>query len=285
MTFTARFLAYLERQSRLFLWLTIAVSVSGLAIIDYKTGPDFSISLFYVFPVALASLALGRSEGILVSILCAAIWEVLRLPADQLLGGPLVGWWNGIARLGLLSVISLLFAEIHTLFKNESHLSRTDYLTGILNRRALMEAASLERARMARTGRPFTLIYMDLDNFKSINDTAGHEAGDSLLIRVAALLTVQLRGTDIAGRVGGDEFAAILPETDDQAARKVVARLQSSFAEEMYTHHWPITFSIGVLSCLSTPSGTDELFRLVDQLMYEAKKEGKNTIRYRVYGG
>ena len=85
--------------------------------------------------------------------------------------------------------------------------------------------------------------------------------------------------------MGGDEFVLILPETDDHAAHKVVPRLHSSLLEEMQSHHWPVTFSIGALTCLSAPSNADEMFRLADQLMYDAKKSGKNTICYQVYSG
>jgi diguanylate cyclase (GGDEF)-like protein len=285
MTFTGRFLAYLERQNRVFLWLAIIVSVLGLGIIDYETGPVLSISLFYVFPVALATWALGNTEGILIAIVCAALWDGLTPPAGQLLKSPLVYLWNAIAPLGLLLIISMLLAEIRTLLKNESRLSRTDFLTGILNRRALMEAASIELDRLKRTGRPFTLIYMDLDDFKTINDTSGHQAGDVLLAKLATVLKLQLRGIDSVARMGGDEFAAILPETDDQAARKVAPRLQCFLVEEMQRHRWPITFSIGALTCASAPSNTDEMFRLADQLMYDAKRAGKNTICYKVYSG
>ncbi len=243
----------------------------------------FPFSLFYIFPVALASWALGMSEGILVSFACAAAWELTNLPVEQSFAS-LLPLWNAIVRLGILVIISLLFTEVHTLLRNELRLARTDFLTGILNHRALTEAASMELDRLARTGRPFTLLFMDLDNFKSINDTAGHAAGDSLLTVVATVLNLQLRGIDIIARMGGDEFAAILPETDTQAASKVAPRLQSSLLEEMQKNQWPITFSIGALTCNSVPSNMDEMFQLADQLMYKAKKTGKNTICYQVYG-
>ena len=283
MTFTGRFLAYLDRQSKPFLWLAVLVATLGLGIIDYETGPDLSISLFYIFPVALASWALGTSEGILASFACAAVWEMTNLPVDQSVASWL-SLWNAIVRLGTLVVISLLFSEVHALLKNELRLSHTDFLTGILNRRALMEAASMELDRLARTGRPFTLLYLDLDDFKRINDTNGHAAGDSLLAKFATVLKLQLRGIDIIARMGGDEFIVILPETDDHAAGKVAHRLQSSLLEEMQKHHWSMTVSIGALTCISAPSNTDEMFRLADQLMYKAKKAGKNTICYKVYG-
>ena len=86
MTFTARFLAYLDRQSRSFLWLAVFVSILGLGIIDYKTGPDISISLFDMIPVALASWTLGRSEGILVSVACTAVGQGMDLLTGELVG-------------------------------------------------------------------------------------------------------------------------------------------------------------------------------------------------------
>jgi diguanylate cyclase (GGDEF)-like protein len=264
------------------LWLAVLVSTLGLGIIDYKIGPGLSLSLVYILPVALASWTLGTSEGFLVSFVCAIIGEISSRPFNQSFTS-LFPVWDAIERLGILMIFSLLFAEVHVLLKNATRLSRTDFLTGILNRRALMEAASMELNRLARTGRPFTLLYMDLDDFKSINDIAGHEAGDSLLTKFAAVLKLQLRGIDIIARMGGDEFTVILPETDDQAANKVAPRLQSSLLKEMQEHHWSMTVSIGALTCISAPSNTDEMFRLADQLMYRAKKEGKNTICYQVY--
>ena len=242
------------------MWLAVLVSTLGLGIIDYKIGPGLSLSLFYILPVALASWTLGTSEGFLVSFVCAIIGEISSRPVNQSFIS-LLPVWDAIERLGILMIFSLLFAEVHALLKNESRLSRTDFLTGILNRRALMEAASMELDRLARTGRPFTLLYMDLDDFKSINDIAGHEAGDFLLTKFATVLKLQLRGIDIVARMGGDEFIVILPETDDQAAGKVAPRLQSSLLEEMQKHHWSMTVSIGALTCLSAPSNMDEMFR------------------------
>ena len=283
MNTTRRFLSYLERQNPLFLWLAVLISVLGLGIIDYQTGPGFSITLFYIFPVALASWALGNSEGMFVSFACTAGWAITNLRTDQRFSNPLVYLWNTVVFLGSLLVISLLVTMLHDLLKNESQLSRTDFLTGIQNRRGLFESASMEIKRLARNKRPFTLLCMDLDNFKGLNDMNGHAVGDSLLTSVARILKLQLRGIDIVARTGGDEFAVILPETDDQAARKVAPRLQGLLREEMQTHQWPITFSIGALTCISVPSNAEEIFQLADQLMYDSKRAGKNTISYKVY--
>jgi diguanylate cyclase (GGDEF)-like protein len=284
MSFTGRFLAYLERQSRGFLRLVILVAVLGLGVIDYESGPYLSLSLFYIFPVALASWTLGLSEGLLTSFICAVIWNAANPPINQSLIS-LYPMGNAVERLGILIVFSLLFSELHALLKNESQPSHKDDLTGIPNRRAIYETMALEMKRLARKMRPFTLIYMDLDNFKLINDSAGHAVGDSVLAEIATMLKLQLRGIDTVARMGGDEFAMILPETNELAARKVAPRLQSSLLQDMLEHHWPVTFSMGVLTFISAPSNTNEMFQLADQLMYRAKKEGKNTICYEVHSG
>ena len=264
------------------MWTAVLVSVLCLGVIDYEIGPGLSLFLPYLFPVALASWTLGTSEGLLVSFVCSAIWNITNFPANQNFIDLLpVG--KSIERLGILIIFSLLISEVHTLLKNEKRLSRTDYLTGIPNRRALYETVALEMKRLARTMRPFTLIYMDLDDFKIINDSAGHPAGDVVLTEIATILKLQLRGIDTVARMGGDEFVAILPETNELAARKVAPRLQSSLLEDMQEHHWSVTFSIGVLTFLSAPANTDEMIKRADRLMYSAKKEGKNAICYGVY--
>jgi diguanylate cyclase (GGDEF)-like protein len=281
MSLTSRLIAYLEKQSRVYLWLAVLVAVLGLGIIDYETGPGISLSLFYVFPIALAAWTLGKYQGVFIALVCAALWDGLILPMDEFFGGMPISIWNGIVRFGLLLIISLLLTEIHTILKRESRLSRTDFLTGLLNRRALTEATRVELERLTRTGQPFTFLYMDLDNFKSINDALGHNAGDALLISVASMLQFQLRGIDVVARMGGDEFVAVLPNTNEEASRKVTTRLQNALLEKFREHRYPITFSMGALTCYAASSNMDEIFRWADQLLYEAKQSGKNTICHR----
>ena len=116
MSITGRFLSYLDKQNRVFLWLAVMVSVLGIGIIDYKLGPGLSLSPFYIFPVALASWTLGTSEGFLVSFICAVIGEISHLPVSQSFAS-LFPVWDTIERLGILITLSLLFAEIHALLK------------------------------------------------------------------------------------------------------------------------------------------------------------------------
>jgi diguanylate cyclase (GGDEF)-like protein/PAS domain S-box-containing protein len=156
--------------------------------------------------------------------------------------------------------------------------ARLDFLTKIANRRAFYEIGLKEAARARRYRRPLTLIYIDLDNFKSVNDTRGHSVGDQLLIEVAVTIRNSVRTTDVAARMGGDEFALLLPETDNDAAIVVTRKLQEALLESMRRNRWPVTFSIGVVSFAVPPESVEEMVKKADEVMYSVKLKGKNSI-------
>jgi diguanylate cyclase (GGDEF)-like protein len=219
-----------------------------------------------------------------VSFICAVIWQMTNLPTAQSVGSLLL-IWNTIVRLGILGIISLLISEVHSLLKSESELSHTDFLTGVSNRRALEESAASEMERLTRTDQPFSILYVDVDNFKAVNDNVGHKGGDAVLLEIANMLKLQLRGFDVVARIGGDEYVVLLPGTDQEAARRVAPRVQASLLREINAKHLEITLSFGVLTCTKAPETTQELFHMADQTMYRAKKEGKGTICYDTYSG
>ncbi len=283
MSWTGKILANLDRQNNSTLWLMIIGSLLGLGVIDYLSGFEISFAFFYVFPVALSSWALGRSAGRWIAVASALVWQASNLLAGEQFSSLWIIFWNTLTRLGFFLVISVLLTEIHTLLRNESILSRTDHLTGILNRRAFYEVAGQELEKLKGSQQPLTIIYVDLDKFKNVNDALGHQVGDRLLKKVAEILTLQLRGMDIVSRVGGDEFAVLLPATDQEASRRVAMRLFRAEHEEMQQEHWPITFSLGILTCSSPPPHVDDLLHLADQLMYAAKNEGRDQACYGTY--
>jgi len=176
-------------------------------------------------------------------------------------------------------------AQLHQALEREKEISRTDALTALANRRAFYEAADVERARAARYSRPVTLAYIDLDNFKHVNDSLGHAVGDELLTRVARLLKENLRFTDTAGRLGGDEFAILLPETGAQAAELVLKKLRQILLHAMSERNWPVTFSIGAATFIDNASSVNEMVQIADGLMYIVKKSGKDKIIVVIIGG
>ncbi len=157
----------------------------------------------------------------------------------------------------------------------------TDGLTGLYNRRRFMELAEREFARSIRYDRPLALIMLDIDHFKDVNDTHGHDAGDVVLRSLSEIAITALRNADILGRLGGEEFAALLPETDEQAAMEVAERLRVSIERAtMCTDECTlkITVSIGV-SILETGISTIEnMLKRADVALYDAKQSGRNRV-------
>lgn len=159
-------------------------------------------------------------------------------------------------------------------------LASTDSLTGVANRRHFLRRLENEMLRSRRSGRAFSLLVIDLDHFKQINDTHGHAAGDAVLVHFTRTVTDLLRRVDVFGRTGGEEFAVLLPETDLDGAVQLAERLRYVVAESSFEwegHPLPITISIGATSSYATEEA-DDLLRRADKALYQAKKTGRNRV-------
>jgi diguanylate cyclase (GGDEF)-like protein len=168
--------------------------------------------------------------------------------------------------------------KLQAALENEKSLSRVDFLTGIPNRRMFYQTLSMEGKRSRRYLRPLTVVYIDVDNFKQINDLRGHAVGDDLLKLVGTVLESTVRSTDTAARLGGDEFAVLLPESDEQAAAVIVAKLQDNLQTAIRPRGWPVTFSFGVVTFPIALDSTEEMIKRADEFMYEAKRSGKSAV-------
>ena len=155
-------------------------------------------------------------------------------------------------------------------------LARTDPLTGLRNRRAFDDSLGLEIAAVERTRSPLSLLVLDVDHFKQINDSFGHDAGDKVLRSIAQVLSGCVRIIDIVARVGGEEFAVILPHTDAQGAHEVAQRMRVAVAQASWLGQ-PTTISIGAAS-LRAAETADSLFARADAALYAAKKSGRNRV-------
>jgi diguanylate cyclase (GGDEF)-like protein/PAS domain S-box-containing protein len=162
------------------------------------------------------------------------------------------------------------------------HQAHTDHLTGFNNRGHFMQQAELELRRVVRYGGTLSIFMMDVDHFKKINDTHGHKVGDLVLQKLAEICRDTLRMVDIIGRVGGEEFAILLPETTEQEAIRVAERLRQAIANAKIPlgHGLPlsITVSIGITSLMSKDDNIDVLLSFADKALYEAKNAGRNRI-------
>lgn len=252
--------------------------VTLLALVDHLTGYELSFSVFYLVPITLATWRGGNLHGIVLSVFSAAAWVLVDWSAGQTYSHGLIPFWNGAVRLGFFLVTATLLARVRHQLKREKLMARTDSLTSIRNGRGFRDAATPILSLAHRYERPLALGFIDLDNFKKVNDSLGHSEGDHVLKNVAQTLESALRRSDIACRIGGDEFIILLPETATEGARKVFEALRSRLLEEAERHNWPIGFSIGVAVFDTPPESLDEMIRRADELMYRVKNTGKNQL-------
>ncbi|AMK77047.1 MULTISPECIES: GGDEF domain-containing protein [Methylomonas] len=254
----------------------------GIGVVDFKLGREFGFSIFYLMPIILVTLVLGRHVGLIFCIIATATWFAVDQLSNNSYSHPMIGYWNAIMRLGFFVMITWLFPFLQEL-EREKQISRIDDLTGIANRRYFFELLQAELDRFQRYKHAFTIVYIDLDGFKLVNDKYGHMIGDRVLCAFVNRAKKLLRDTDIIGRLGGDEFIFLLPEMGQDDAKVTVAKVQSGLLDEMNKNKWPVTFSIGVLSYKMGEISADELVKRADRLMYTVKNNSKNAIAYGVY--
>jgi diguanylate cyclase (GGDEF)-like protein len=172
--------------------------------------------------------------------------------------------------------------ELHQAWDRAHDQARTDELTGLPNRRAFVErgTAALDQAR--RYHRPLSLVMFDIDHFKKINDTLGHAAGDATLRAAAVVVQRTARAADVTGRIGGEEFAILLPETAALEAAILAERLRRDLAAVALTHEGHeirFTCSFGVAECGAGTAKLDQLLDAADGALYAAKAAGRNRVR------
>jgi diguanylate cyclase (GGDEF)-like protein len=278
------YLGYLSRQSKPLLIASGFVLVVLLGAIDYLTRSEISFSIFYLFPISLVTWFTNKWTGVLISVITSITWSVADWMVSSVYSHPAIPYWNATARLGLFLIVSYILSALKSALEREKKLARTDYLTGAANRRAFFELANIEINRARRYKHPFTIAYIDIDDFKIVNDHFGHNTGDTLLHSVVETINNNVRVSDVVARLGGDEFAILMPETGYESAQVVITRVQKNLLDVMQKIGWPVTFSIGVVTFISAPDSIDEVLKKADDLMYFVKNKGKNMISYEVSG-
>lgn len=270
------------------LWLRAVLMLVIGAGLDILTGQQISIFAFYFVPLFITAFMISVTAGITMAFLTA----LLRLYANflfphymlgQSMGNLLVPAWNFLVDAISFLIFAFLFALLREQLDRENQLARRDPLTQAANLLGFTENAAEEIARTRRHHVPFTLLYLDLDNFKRVNDTLGHETGDALLRLVVDTLKEQVRTMDTVARLGGDEFGVLLPHTSTDGAHIALERIHPALLEAMKAHDYPVTFSIGGLTFPTAPESIEVALREADRLMYRAKHDGKNRYYHQIY--
>jgi diguanylate cyclase (GGDEF)-like protein len=195
---------------------------------------------------------------------------------------PAMEFWNAVFPFFFFVLLVFVLASLKDAFARVAKLSRVDPLTGLYNRRHFSELAEGEIERAKRYGRPISLAFIDLDNFKTVNDKFGHKMGNEVLTTMADAFRADLRSTDIVGRFGGDEFAIMLPEAGASAAASAMSKLKDGVAVAMGGNGWLVTMSLGLVTYEAAPPGLEEIVKVADALMYSVKDSSKDRITQKV---
>src|SRR5450759_1459678 len=215
-----------------------------IALVDQLTGTRVSLIALYVIPVGLLSWSFGRPGGhgaALVAAVAGLVADLLTPAGDTT---ALIAW-NAGSVLMLSWIVAEVLARLHRALDEQRDLARTDSLTGVANGRQFREAAEVEMERVTRYGGTFTVAFLDVDHFKEVNETLGHDAGDRLLSEIAHALTSRLRRVDLVARFGGDEFVVLLPETDREAACVALENVRESIGQLARDYGGGVRASIG----------------------------------------
>ncbi|MBT1070354.1 diguanylate cyclase [Pelotalea chapellei] len=250
---------------------------------DYLSGVHVSMMLLYAVPVLLSAWYCGKVEGIFVAVGATVSWFLVNANNNPSGESEAVMSWNAFTRFGIFVLIAYtvsLQAQLRRALERERLRSETDRLTGLLNKGAFRDRVEEEMDRARRYKHSLSLAFIDLDNFKRVNDTQGHARGDRLLQQVSETILHAIRRTDIAGRIGGDEFAVCFAETGEEEARKAINHLLKTLQIMTSQSGWQVTASIGVVTCRELCDTYDALLGKADKQMYLAKEKGKNTAEF-----
>jgi diguanylate cyclase (GGDEF)-like protein len=253
-------------------------SLAAVAWIDFATGEDVRILALYFVPLLVAGWHLSRPEIIVFTILATAVWVSVLYSIGIRFNGVQHWFINALATgVGFLTV-ALLVGFLRGALDREHALSRTDPLTGLPNRRDLTDRVASELALCKRAGRAATLASIDLNDFKVVNDTLGHQGGDEVLRLFAGLLNKSIRSSDSAARIGGDEFVIFMPETGNDQAVQLVGRIRSAAEALPAFRSSGVTLSIGTYSEDPVASDLNAMLVAADAQMYDAKRLSKAAV-------
>lgn len=285
-----RYANFSRRETR---W-KIAIEAIGMVafitwVLAYTDGLASPLLNAYLLPVITAALTLGKVPtlgGVALIAACYLVVGGIVEPGDMLTLPFLGAFAAQLAPVLLVAYITTMFsADIRYGLARAKVLSETDDLTGLFNLRGFALAANRLFAQAVRHGRPTSVLMIDSDNLKSINDGHGHEAGNRLLRHLAQAIQAELRFTDVCARYGGDEFIVLLPDTPAKGALEVAERIRNRVAGSALEHddkRLSVSVSIGVASFPEDGATLDALAAHADRALYSAKQDGRNrSVKFR----
>ena len=242
-----------------------------------------SLDVLFCLPVIeaahLTSIRANRrydtNTPVFVGITLALIWSATEVAISWPYFPMIVFALNTFTRSVIFTVIGRVLIKLW----REREYARKDMLTGLANRVELLDRMEIEQGHSERSGRRYTVLFIDIDHFKALNDTHGHQVGDEALKMLASILRTSSRKVDVIARLGGDEFVLLLPDTDEQSCEVMIKRIEAATKQAFGEQFWQISISIGKSTKIGKTKDVDWVIRLADENMYETKKAKKQMVQ------
>ena len=264
-----------------YLLATLTLIVIGAA--DYLTSVELMLSPFYAIPCLLVDWRIGRAPALIYGLFASYIQWLIGTFGGHPYTSEFYFYWDILLNLAFYGALIWIVAKLRLALEMEQILSRDDFLTRLANRKTLLEALDIEIQRCRRYGHVLTVVAIDCDNFKSLNEQRGYSVGDLLLAAVADTLRRNFRRTDLIARSGDDDFTLLLPETPAGRFEVKLKKLRKQLETLMLVRGWPMTFSIACVVFARPPEAPDQVMQEVGQLMQQVKHDGKNGLAQRVW--
>jgi diguanylate cyclase (GGDEF)-like protein len=250
-------------------------ALAGLILIDRLLGFPVALRLAYLAPIWLAAQRGGRRPGLILVLMTTAVITLIDLHRGQLVGQGLL--LNGLLCLGVLYGLMRLIVRTESQLQTYASMATRDPLTGIGNRLAFEEYARQALDRSLLAAEPLSIVMVDCDKFKVLNDTYGHVYGDHILKTVAKLLRRGVQPNGFAARTGGDEFIVVLPGKTAQEASRILERIHSKFVENTDINGQPASFSFGASELGENGISVQSMLDAADKDMYLRKARRAST--------
>lgn len=268
--------AHLNQSSLTFACVASTAGTTLAVLADYTNAT--ALVMFYLWISLFAWYFLDFHHGVFINLLIVLCYMVVltRLVAPARYPIHLLTMIGSLSSAGV--VIEIGKRQVASLMERLAQAAITDPLTGLSNRRSFESMSNAEVARCTRYGSTISLLMLDIDHFKRINDTWGHQTGDEILQFVGTSLATIKRDSDIVARIGGEEFVCMLPETDTEGAVTFANRIRALMSERILDDGRPLTTSVGVAEFRRHGLTIDELLHAADAALYRAKELGRNRV-------
>jgi diguanylate cyclase (GGDEF)-like protein len=264
--------------------ILIVAEVFVIVLLNYAVVSNFPIefsqyiSLDVLFCLPVIEMAhLTSFQGnhhynsktpIFVGISLALLWSATEVAIAWPHFPMIIFWLNTLTRSVIFSVVGRVLIRLW----REREYARKDMLTGLANRVEFLERLKIEQGQSERSGRPYSVLFIDIDHFKALNDSHGHQVGDEALKLLASILSSTSRHIDVAARLGGDEFVLLLLDTNEQSCEVMIKRIEAATKQAFEAQNWQISVSIGKVTKIGRTEDLVSIIRLADENMYEVKK-------------